>query len=268
MKHIIATRLLSRQMSVENILSNDVIGQHLDLVSRNLIPSLNNQTNRDFEFILLVNPKLEQSQIEMIQDRISASGPKFVWKTMLHDQTFDNYISSLWDENDVVAVTRIDDDDFVYKNAVNDVQKLGNDMKDDMVVCGYSHGYMFVDKCPDKIAIVDFQCIRHGYFSIFETFMYDTRRIKYCNQLNPYSMSHDLVKKILVEQGYNPRFVDFDVGDSKQYVVYFRHDGSQMSAYKNSTLEWQNKKFIRQPFTIDDSLKKKLNDVFGMEIRK
>ena len=51
-------------------------------------------------------------------------------------------------------------------------------------------------------------------------------------------MSHDLVKKILVEQGYNPRFVDFDVGDSKQYVIYFRHDGSQMSAYKNSTLEW------------------------------
>ena len=57
-KHIIMIRFLSVQLNTKNILSDDLIDYRLKYVKNNLIPTLNNQTNQDFEVMFLVHPKI------------------------------------------------------------------------------------------------------------------------------------------------------------------------------------------------------------------
>lgn len=57
-KHIVMIRFLSVQLNTKNILSDDLIDYRLKYVKNNLIPTLNNQTNQDFEVMFLVHPKI------------------------------------------------------------------------------------------------------------------------------------------------------------------------------------------------------------------
>ena len=60
-KHIIMIRFLSRQFSGVNVLLDETIKYRLNYLTSNVITTLNNQTNLDFELVLLTNPDLNQS---------------------------------------------------------------------------------------------------------------------------------------------------------------------------------------------------------------
>ena len=72
----------------------------------------------DFEFVLQVHPKHTEKQIERMEEKISWANPPFSHKIRVFDDDFHDYIKPLYDENDVIIQTRIDDDDFVNRNAV------------------------------------------------------------------------------------------------------------------------------------------------------
>lgn len=58
LKHIVQTRLLSCDMGGGlNLLDEKLIERRVGYMMHHLVPSLNNQTNLDFEFMLLINPE-------------------------------------------------------------------------------------------------------------------------------------------------------------------------------------------------------------------
>lgn len=87
-------------------------------MTHNLIPSLNNQSNLDFQWVVLVNPDITANQLYGIRKQIEKAKPKFKWKFIPHNDWLDRYLKWIWKTNDVVVLTRIDDDDFIHKDAV------------------------------------------------------------------------------------------------------------------------------------------------------
>ena len=60
-KHFVIVPFLTYQLNIkENVLSDHMINYRLTYLTKNLISTLNNQTNLDFEMILKVNPALKQ----------------------------------------------------------------------------------------------------------------------------------------------------------------------------------------------------------------
>lgn len=66
-KHIVMTRWWKIPNKVEStILDDNCLNERLLLLKNNLLVSLNNQTNQDFEFILCMHPKHKPSQVERV----------------------------------------------------------------------------------------------------------------------------------------------------------------------------------------------------------
>ena len=84
-KHFVIVPFLTYQMNIkEDVLSDYMINYRLTYLTKNLIPTLNNQTNLDFEMLLKVNPGLRQWQWDRIHRAVDESKPKFKI-TMIHE---------------------------------------------------------------------------------------------------------------------------------------------------------------------------------------
>lgn len=62
---------------------------------------------------------------------------------MVWDDTFHDYIKGQWDKYDIVILTRIDDDDFVNKDAVQDTRDILGTGDFEIILCGYHYGYRY-----------------------------------------------------------------------------------------------------------------------------
>lgn len=144
-KHLVIVRLLSRQMSVSGILDDKMIDYRLNLITSNLIPSLNNQTCLDFEFVVLVNPKLSQTQRNHIEDTIMDAHPMYLFTFLPDNGQYVDYVKNLWRQYDILVLSRIDDDDFVRKNVVRQAREISKLNLFNAAVCGYNHGYMYLN---------------------------------------------------------------------------------------------------------------------------
>lgn len=220
-RHVIATRLLSRQMSVKDILEDYMIDYRLGLLRRNLIATLNNQTNLDFEFVLLTNPKLKPEQVERIRMFMVESRPKFKWMLIPHDDRYKNAIRDMWKTCDVLAVTRIDDDDFIRRDVAANTMDFLKISPFNIAVMGYNHGYMYVDG-KNTMDARDFGC-RGGHMSIFQTHAFRTANVEFSPDIIPYSVDHDCVKREFNKMGLKVVYVDADQGKDEQFTIYFRH---------------------------------------------
>lgn len=81
------------------------------------------------------------------------------------DKTFHQYTKDLWNQYDVIIMSRIDDDDFVNRFAVQDTRDVIGTRDFDMVVCGYHHGYKYFSGV-DKIEQVR-RFYEAGHMSVF-----------------------------------------------------------------------------------------------------
>lgn len=92
-------------------------------------------------------------------------------------------------------------------------------------MCGYNKGYFYIDG-DDKIQCCDFGYGKTGHISIFQSYIYDAKSIKYDSSLNPYTVSHDSVKKVLEKRGYKVDCKSLDRDDGKLDVLYFLSQAS------------------------------------------
>ena len=76
---------------------------------------------------------------------MSSSKPSFEWKIKAWNDDFHEYVHSFWNKNDVVIQTRIDDDDFVNRNAVQDTRDIIGNGQFEMILSGYHYGYKFFE---------------------------------------------------------------------------------------------------------------------------
>ena len=253
--HIVITRFLSRQFRDIDVLSEDVIDERLEYLVKNTIQTLNNQTISDFEFLLLVNPGVDDSTIRKIQDKINSKGRlKYKVSIMPHENNaYYSYIESKWNLCKYLVLSRIDDDDFVTKNAVSDVRDLICRNPDfDILACGYKYGYKLTEGMSE-IGIYE-SPLENGHIAIFQTLMYNTSKIKFNKAILPYSLNHTDIAGGLEAAGCRFQLVHFDRKDA---FIYFRHKSAD--SY-NWTLK--NSRVVQ----ITDSMKTSLKDEFGIEL--
>lgn len=122
----------------------------------------------------------------------------------------------------MVILTRIDDDDFVTKYAVQDAVDLAKTMSEvrdfGVIVCGYDSGYKYFAGSR----FIDTHLVQHqnGHMSVFQSIIYDTNKVGFTPDASPLLKNHTMVLKELVEKGYNVKMVKID---RKLAYVWFRH---------------------------------------------
>lgn len=215
-KHVVLTKFLSKKMNLEDILEDKMIDYRLNILKTNLFETLNNQTNNNFELVLLTNPELQDEKLKKIKDYVGGLKHEFAFRTLPHDKSLDDYLGGLWKDNDFVVVSRIDDDDFADKDCVKRVQDFVSKMtpggQEQVQVLGYNKGYMYIE-WMQHLGKVDFGYGKNGHVGIFQTFVYDTKMVKYENKISPYVIGHELVRKTLNDAECSAKATSLDSSD-------------------------------------------------------
>ena len=177
-----------------NLLDAKLIERRIGYMMRNLVPSLNNQTNMDFEFMLLINPIWNVTQLYDLQRKFECLDLGFKYRFVPHDWCVDDYLIGVWDKNDIVILTRIDDDDFANKFSVQDTRDVLKDNPDsDIVLCGYNSGYKLLlgQEGPILDRYYGKRQETGGHHSVFQSAIINTHKVKnYNRKLCPLFCNH------------------------------------------------------------------------------
>ena len=220
--HLIITRFLmevtKNKKYIELLYSEKFIQNGIRVMKKYLFASLENQSCKNFTFILLLGNK---ANITYIKDLLNLNTS--FESNVIYQKDLRNYIRNTTKGFDVLITTRIDYDDIIYYDAVNDVRKAINIHKP-LLLYGYKRGLVYYEsdgKYYNFYSISNGGCI--GLFAsliIFLNKVNDTYTI--------YDIgNHILIRKIVLTNyksfgiknlNYDPAI--FDSGDPK--FIYVR----------------------------------------------
>ena len=142
-KHLIITRFLIEMEKVEFheiIKRKDYIFNGIRVMKKYLIHSLENQSCSDFIWTILLGNNADLNYIKSLLNFIK--GFEF---RIVYEKDFKNYLKEVTTGYDVLITTRIDYDDQIYYDAVNDVRKVVNINKP-IFLYGYNRGYYYFEE--------------------------------------------------------------------------------------------------------------------------
>ena len=153
--HLIITRFLI-EFFVENgfpkkMYTDEYILNGIRVMKKYLFPSLENQSCKNFTWILMIGDKANKTLINSLLKFNNNFDMKIIY---LKD--IKNYIRYISKDIDILITTRIDYDDRIYYDAVNDVRKAVN-INHPMIIYGYNRGMYYFEE-DDK------------YFELYDTF--------------------------------------------------------------------------------------------------
>ena len=145
-------------------------------------------------------------------------------------------------------MSRIDDDDFVNRFAVQDTRDIIGTGDFDMIVCGYHHGYKYFSGV-NKIEPVR-RFYESGHMSVFQSIITNTHRVAFTEWANPCMFNHTKVRSDLLDKKLPFWFVSFERPDG---YIYFRHPGAYTYSddIKGTAVE------------VSNDMKERLNETFG-----
>ena len=128
-----------------------------------LLPSLENQSCKDFIWILMIRNK---ANITFLKSLLNINN-LFQWY-IIYKKDIKNILKNITKGFDILITTRIDYDDRIYYNAVNDVRKEININKP-MFFYGYCRGVYFFE-LDNEYYDFEFKN-KNGPFRVFESLM-------------------------------------------------------------------------------------------------
>ena len=265
-KHFIFTRFfcVQRNSYPYNVLDVNFLKGQLPL-AKNMLSSLENQTNKNFELVFLMNPKFpDDPKYEFIFTTLQNSTTlplKFI-----KDNEMSNLVKAALNDYDFVIQSRMDFDDFIFKGAVADTQSKINECEN-ILSYGYCKGYTYVYKelYPDYRP-----CNGIGHYAILQSIILNSSFAKRISFINPYNFDHAKVKPRLKEflEKNNVEFQEhmFQQNMSVNAYIYFRHEFSRYNLVNHSKMKIppeQQKLSERKKLTTEDITKKQLEEEFG-----
>ena len=231
--HLIMTRfsipLLNNFKRI--IYTKEYILNGIRVMKKYLIPSLENQSCKNFTWILIIGNEVNITFIKFLTNFNNSFK-----KDIIFLKDVKNYVRNITKGFDVLITTRIDYDDRIYYDAVNDVRKVIN-MNKPAILHGYKRGvyyYEFNGKYYDF-----YRTYRNeGAMSIFLSL------ITVLNKVNDIFTIHDLITHAHVrnkflqkyksfgikELNYEPAI--FDSGEPKFVWVRQKYSGSLHTSKK------------------------------------
>ena len=222
--HLIITRFLMffNKTFSPKIYTEDYIKNGIRVMKKYLFPSLDNQSCKNFTWILILGDKANITYVKSLLN-FNISFPYNV----LFAKSLKNYIRNSNKDFDVLITTRIDYDDRIYYDAVNDVRKAIN-INRPIILYGYNRG-VYYSELDNKYYNFDLNC-ENGTMSIFISLITVLNKIN--DTYTVYDLkNHENIRKTLLEKyksfgmktiNYDPAI--FDNGDPK--FVYVRQNYS------------------------------------------
>lgn len=229
-KHFVITRFLTRDDLGygDRIFDDDVIAESVEYVKKYFIPSLENQTNKNFEIVFLVNDKhdTEESNIRLLKELDTCFKCHVVKKSDLA-----GFVKSESSGYDRLITTRMDYDDLVYSGAAQEIQGLAERSKEVVFTYGYNNGTLKRGKQICKYN----PKYGNGYFSVFLSLVID---LKTMPSADVYELDdHTNVRKTLKDLCGKNKVVYSDAffkrsAENQYYFVWVRHENTASSLMK------------------------------------
>ena len=223
--HIIITRFLlyiTEEFS-KMVYREDYILNGIRVMKKYLLPSLESQSCKNFIWILIIGNSANITQIKSLLNLNNSFESKVIYAKNLR-----KYLSNITKGFDVLITTRIDYDDRIYYDAVNDVRKSIN-INRPMIVYGYNRGFYYFE-FNDKYYDFYSSYKNEGAIGIFLSLITVLNKVN--DTYNIFQIgNHVKIRKELLEKyksygikrlNYEPCI--FNNGTSK--FVYVRHNYS------------------------------------------
>ena len=233
--HLIITRYMfeyNNLTNIKNIINNkDYILNGIRVLKKYLIPSLENQSCKKFIWILLLGDKANKMFIKQLLDINNLFQTELVYQRDLK-----SYIKNKSIGYDVLITTRIDYDDRIYYDAVNDVRKV-IDLNKPMMLYGYDKGAHYYEN-DNKYYEFFMTYKKRGCMSIFASLIIILNKTN--DTYNIYDLgTHIAVRKKIIDnyQQYGIKILNydpavFDSGSAK--FVWVRHNYSGTLKYSEN----------------------------------
>lgn len=261
-KHFVFNKFfpIQKEDYLYNVLAPTFLKEQLPL-AKNMLRSLENQTNKNFELVFIANPKFFDN-------------PKyeFVFKTLQDFTTLQlrfvkpvgitGLLRDSYDRYDFVIQSGMDFDDFVFKGVVDDVQSKINEYKD-ILTYGYAREYIFSKNELYQFLPTERSYLKYniGYASCYSLILKSSfaKDLPFTIGINSLSHARFVTTLKAVFEKNNVEFPE-DVylrNDAINAIIYFRHE------FSREHLLGHDKVRSKKPLTTEDITKKQLEDEFG-----
>ena len=164
--HVIITRFLY----FSSYSKNAYILNGIRVMNKYLLPSLENQNCKDFIWVLMLGNN--KTNITSLKSLLNFNN-SFHWY-IIYSKNIKNFLRNITKGFDFLITTRIDYDDRIYYDAVNDVRKEININKP-ILFHGYNRGVLFYE-IDNKYYDFEFRN-KDGAFSVFESLIIDLNKV-------------------------------------------------------------------------------------------
>lgn len=230
-KHFIIIRFYCYDMTSRDVIFNyDFLKRQLEVFCEFTLKSLQNQTNKNFEILLLIHNELPlENKIYENLNELKYQNVNFIYLKDLNQYIYDN--SKLFD---YVITTRLDNDDLIYNNAVNDIQNIVLTGNYDLIYCGLKCGLTMINKDIENIYefIPNYNSL--GTISIFQTLAYNRKCIEHINNIYQLGQHTNNINTFInLAQKYNYLYY-INIIEEKNTWIYVKHDFNHSSIKKNN----------------------------------
>lgn len=198
--HLIITRFMCdnfiKEDSTENIFSDGWKKMSFNMAKRHIIPTLENQTNQNFITVFLVSRYITAKDIA----RIKSLSDKLKINVSYLDE-FNDEIRKI--DTDYLITSRLDYDDHVYNNCVEDIQNfVKSKSKFDAQLWGLGNGVSIIDGEQDAYLMYEFPYIKkdEGLAAPMATLILKKTAVPFYFDIYKLGFHTELVMNILAAQ--------------------------------------------------------------------
>ncbi len=260
-KHFIFSKFFpyQRRDFPYNVLDVNFLSKQL-VLSNNILRSLENQTNKDFELVFIPNAKFfDNPKYEFIFTTLKNSTTLPI--KFIKQRDIPGLIKDTYEKYDFVIQSRMDFDDFVYKNAVAETHSKVNEC-DNILAYGYCKGYQYI---YGEL----YHCFSYwgggGHLTILQSLILKSSFAKNLPFIVIDNFNHTKIK-LSLKEFLEKNSVEFSENMFQQNIstdayIYFRHEFSQQQLIVHPGKSFNVSKL--KLLSTADITKKELEEKFG-----
>lgn len=214
-KHLIITRFMCDNFipNLADTQSDDWKEMSFKMAKRHIIPTLENQTNKEFTLVFLVGNNINADDVQRIYGLSNILNI-----AVCYLENFDAYIRNF--DTDYLITSRLDYDDHVYKYCVEDIQCYFNSCDVEVKLYGLFEGVSIVDGKQDPHLMYHYPWLgTDGFPAPMATLMLKKESVKKYFDIYKLGYHVDIIKNFMAVQSvYCNRHFDI-------HEVLYNHKG-------------------------------------------
>ena len=251
-----------------NIYDVDFLSKQLVVAQNNALSSLENQTNKNFNLVFVVNTKFfDNPKYDFVFSTLRDSTTLPI--TFIKNSDMRSLVKKALNEYDFVIQSRMDFDDFIFKDAIADTHSKINEC-DNILAYGYCRGYSYLyEELYVHYSLWIYKNLSDeplGHHSILQSLILKSSFAKNLPSIGIYGSNHGQIK-LRIKDFLEKNGIEFSERMFRQNTltnayIYFRSEYSHVHLTRNGgnpTFKVPNK----PPLTTNDITKKQLEEEFG-----